>query len=89
VECIALCTGKTTFMIQDSYLQKHYFHGTNWRIKSIDVIWMIRVSNYHAQVKIGTDSAALKSINNLYKWKGLLPDPLLLSSGIHYNPQYI
>jgi hypothetical protein len=63
-------------MIRDYHLQRHHFQNSNWRIHSIEEIWIIRVS-----ISAGTHSAAL-SQSYLYQQN----QELLLSSGIHYQP---
>jgi len=42
-------------MIRDYHLQRHHFEETNWRIQSIDEIWIIRVFIF----KAGTHSTVL------------------------------
>jgi len=33
--------GRDDIMIQDYHLQRHHFQDTNWRIQSIEEIWII------------------------------------------------
>jgi len=47
--------GRDVIMIQGYHLQRHHFQETNWRIQSIDEIWIIRVFIF----KAGTHSMAL------------------------------
>ena len=46
--------GRDDIMIRDYHLQRHHFQETNWRIQSIDEIWIVRVF-----IKAGTHSTAL------------------------------
>jgi hypothetical protein len=62
-------------MIQDYHLQRHHFPETNWRIQSIDEIWIIRVFILKAR----THSTALSQYPSI-------PTKLLLLSGIVTSP---
>jgi hypothetical protein len=63
-------------MIRDYHLHMRHFQDTNWRIQSIDEIWIIRVFIF----KAGTHSTALSQYISI-------PAKLLLSIGTHYYPQ--
>jgi len=61
-------------MIRDYHLQRHHFQDTNWRIQSIEEIWIIRVFIF----KAGTHSTALSQYISI-------PAKWMLISGIHYQ----
>jgi hypothetical protein len=61
-------------MVQHYHLHRHHIRDTNWRIQSIDGIWIIRVFIFEA----GTHSTELSQYISI-------PAQLLLSSGIHYQ----
>ena len=63
-------------MVPDYHLQRRHIQDTNWRIQSIDEIWIIRVFIF----KAGTPSTPLSQYISL-------PAKLLLSIGRHYYPQ--
>jgi len=66
--------GRDDIMIRDYHLQRHHFQETNWRIQSIDEIWIVRVF-----IKAGTHSTALSQYPSI-------PAKLLLLSGILTSP---
>jgi len=66
-------TGETTSIIQDYHLQRHHFQDTNWRIQSIEEIWIIRVF-----INAGTHSTVLSQYISI-------PAKILLLSSIHYQ----
>jgi len=60
-------------MIRDYHLQWYLFQETNWRIQSIDEIWIIR-----GFINAGTHSTVLGQFISI-------PAKVLLLSGIHYQ----
>jgi len=68
------CYGRDDIIIRDYHLQRHHFRETNWRIQSIEEIWIIRVFI----LKAGTHSTALSQYISI-------PAKLQLLSGIHYQ----
>lgn len=70
------CYGRDDITIRGCHLQRLHFQETNWRIWSIDEIWIILDFNF----KAGTHSPALS-------WYISLPAELLLSIGSHWYRQ--
>jgi hypothetical protein len=68
------CYGRDDIIIRDYHLQRHHFQETNWRIQSIDEIWIIRVFIF----KAGTHSMVLSQYISI-------PAKLLLLTGIYYQ----
>ena len=64
--------GTDDIMIRDYHLQRHYFLETNWRIQSIEEIWIIQV----VILKAGTHCTALSQYISI-------PAKLVLLNGIH------
>jgi len=60
-------------MIRDYHLQRHHFQETDWRIQSIDEMWIIRVF-----INAGTHSTVLSQYISI-------PAKLLSLTGIHYQ----
>jgi len=60
-------------MIRDYHPQRYHFRETNWRIQSIEEIWIIRVF-----INAGTHSTVLSQYISV-------PAKLLLLTGIHYQ----
>jgi len=71
---VYICYGRDDIMIRDYHLLRHHFQETNWRMQSIDEIWIVRVF-----IKAGTHSTALSQYPSI-------PAKLLLLSGILTSP---
>jgi len=74
IKIVYICYGRDDIMIRDYHLLRHHFLVTNWRIQSIEEIWIIRVFIF----KAGIHSTALSQYI-------FIPAKLVLLNGIHYQ----